>query len=139
MRAGIIIDDLVVVPGGDPRTGGMARLQVRIRLVERIARAVLLEAVRRGTAMLAHVVLAPGRLVDVVAEKSDQVRLVGGDVAAGVVPDLLVLLAGSERKAQPRGGRGRGRGGAPAAESAVPAARAEPGPTPTNHPPSPAL
>src|SRR5882762_3456533 len=60
--------------------------------------------------MAAHEVVAPARLVDVVAEKRDEVRLVGDNVAIGAEKSLLVLLAGREREAQAlRRRRRRGR------------------------------
>ncbi|MNC87114.1 hypothetical protein D3C83_28150 [compost metagenome] len=78
----------------------------------RVARAVIVE--RDGLVraiVLAHVLLAPRRFVDVVAEERDQVRRVGEDVAIGGVEALLELLAGGEGEFEffdIRGGRGCG-------------------------------
>src|SRR6185295_2289253 len=52
--------------------------------------------------VLAHVLAAPRRFVDVVAEMDDEVGLVGDEVAVGAEEALLVLLARGEGEAQPR-------------------------------------
>src|SRR5207247_1778374 len=126
--AGAVVVALVTVPGDDPRARGMRRLQVRVAAIERVARAIVRERVRLGRVVAADEVAAPARLVDVVAEKRDEVRLVGNDVAIGAEKSLLVLLAGRERQAQPlrwrrrRGRRARGH------DRAAGAARARAGP-----------
>ncbi len=84
---------------------------------------------------MAHVVAAPRRLVDVVAEKDEQVEVVAGHAMVSAVVALLVLLAGREREAQPLergvdGGRGPGPPdrthlGAGAESVPVPASRLE--------------
>ena len=58
-----------------------------------------------GRVVLAHVVAAPGRFVDVVAEERHQVGRIGGDVAIRAEVALLVLLAGGEGEAQASGRR----------------------------------
>jgi hypothetical protein len=93
----------VVVPGEDPRHGGVRVLHVGVASIERVARTVVLERVRLGRAVAAHEILAPARFVDVIAEKGDEVRIVGEDVAVGVEITLLVLLAGGEGESQPSG------------------------------------
>src|SRR2546422_11055136 len=108
----------------------MRCLQVRVAAMERVARAIVRERVRLGRVMAAHEVAAPARLVDVVAEKRDEVRLVGNDVAIGAKKSLLVLLAGCEREAQPlRRRRRRGRS-ARATDRAAGVAGGEAGPIP---------
>src|SRR4051812_34275968 len=92
----VIVVHLVVVPGEDPRAGSMRLLQVGIAAIERVARAVSLERIGLRGTMAAHVVAAPARLVDIVAEEYDEVRLVGHDVAGRPREALLVLLAESE-------------------------------------------
>ena len=69
--------------------------------------------------MAAHVLPAPGGLVDVVAEKGDEVRVVGDDVPVGAEIALLVLLAGGEGKAQPLDACSRDGRGARAADGAL--------------------
>ena len=96
---GVVVVDLVVVPGDDPGTGGMRILQVRIAPVQRMARAVVLERIGLRRAVAAHVVAAPVRLVDVVAEEGDEVGVIGRDVPVGAEVPLLVLLAGGEGEA----------------------------------------
>ncbi len=100
---GVVVVDFVVVPGHDPRAGAVRGLQIGIGLVQRIARAIVIERVRLPARVLAHMVAPPGRLVDVIAEKDDEIGRVGDDVAVGAVVALLVLLAGGEGEAQPRG------------------------------------
>ena len=113
--AGVIVFDLVVVPGDHPRTQGMRGLKVGIRLVTREAGPVIIERDRLRPFMMAHVVPAPGRLVDVIAQVDDQIQIVGQHMPVGRVIPLLVLLAGPRGEAQPRRGgiqRRRGPGAA---------------------------
>src|SRR5258708_814413 len=108
---GIVVVDLVIVPGEDPRESEVRALQVGVALVEGITRAVLVERIGLARVVLAHVLASPGRFVDVVAEKSYKVEIVAGHVAVGAEPALLVLLARSEGEAQPRHLRSSGRSG----------------------------
>jgi hypothetical protein len=107
----VVVDHLVSSQVKDPRTRGVRRLQVGVALVMGMARAVVVE--RHGfvrAIVLAHMLLAPRRLVDVVAEERDQVGRIGDDVAVGAVPALLELLARGDRELQPLDGcvrRGR--------------------------------
>ena len=127
---GVVVVDLVIVPGDDPGAGGVRGAQVGVGLVARVAHAVLGKRIGLARVVRAHMVAAPGRLVDVIAEEGDQVRRVGDDVAVGAVVALLVLLAGGEREAQRRRRRvGRGRG-ARAADRARRVARHEAVPVP---------
>ena len=74
--SGVVVLDLVVVPGRQPRAARVRRLQVRIALVQRVAGTVIREATdSRAGALVAD---ARGRrragaLVDVVAEVHDEV------------------------------------------------------------------
>src|SRR6185503_15401788 len=125
---GIVVVYLVVVPGDEPGRARVRRLQIRIGAIKRMACAIVLEGIGLWRAVRAHVVLAPGRLVDVVAEEDDQVRVVGGDVAVRAVGTLLVLLARGEGEAQPRHGGMRARRGARTSDGALRIAGGEPVP-----------
>jgi len=133
---GVVVVDLVVVPGDDPGEGGVARLQVAVRAVERVAPAIAGKVRRLPRLVAAHMVAPPRGFVDVVAEEDNEVEVLGRHVAMGDEPALLVLLARGEGEAQPRRrhamGRRRGRAadgrGASVGDEAVPvgAPRAQP-------------
>ena len=109
--AGIVVDDLVVVPGQDPRMRGVGGLQIGVALVQRVAVAVGVQRVRRACAVLAHFVGGAAPFIDVVADEEHEVHLAAGDLAMRSEVALLVVLAGSEREAQApyiRIGRRRG-------------------------------
>ena len=107
----VVVFHFVVVPREDPRARGMGGLQVRIRLVQGVARAVVVERVGLGGRVLAHVVAAPGRFVDVVAQERDEIEVVPGHMPVGAEVALLVMLAGGKREPQlVRLGGGAGRG-----------------------------
>ncbi len=115
-----VVGRLVVVPRADERDGAVQGLQVRVGLVERVPTAVVRERhdlVRRvGLAhddvLLAHGVLAGAVLVDVVAEVQDDVDLLLREVAVGAEVAGLVVGAGHDAEAHPRGCGVRRRRGA---------------------------
>ena len=97
---GVIVVDFVVVPGHEPRRRSVAALQVGIAFVERVTVAVLVERVGLAGIVLAHVIAAPRRFVDVIAEEHDEIEVFGRHVPVRRVVALLVLLARREREAQ---------------------------------------
>jgi hypothetical protein len=113
---GPVVVELVVVPGDDPRVRGVGALQVRVRLVLRVAVAVVLERgdlprrVRAGIAARGRVDVRRV-LVDVVAEVQDDVQILLGQVVVGREVAVLVLRARDEREGHrvERGAGGRGR------------------------------
>ena len=106
---GVVVLDLVVIPGDEPRTGEVRRLQIRVGLVERVAAAVIIQRDRLARAMAANGIAAERGFVDVITEVHDELGLVGDDVAIGAEVALLIVLAGREGEAQARGPRGRRR------------------------------
>jgi hypothetical protein len=101
---GVVVGDLVVVPGHEPGKGGVRGLQMRIGLVQRIAVAERRQLRRNAAAVVPHVARAPGAFVDVVAEVHDEVQRLRRHVAVGREVALLVLLARREGEAQRRRG-----------------------------------
>jgi hypothetical protein len=126
---GVVVVDLVIVPGEDPGQAACASCRS-----DRSGRARGAPGSPRGSTVravvLAHVVAAPARLVDVVAEEHDEVRIVGDDVAVGAEVALLVLLAGSERESHAAADFAGRRRGARASDAALRAARGEAVPVP---------
>ena len=108
---GVIVDHLVVVQRDDPRMRCVRCLQINVSLVERMARAVLLQRVRCRHAVLANGVSRAGALVDVVADEQHEVQFGRRHVALRCKESLLVMLARGQRDAQaPDIGIGRRRG-----------------------------
>src|SRR4030095_8506241 len=103
---GVVVLYLVIVPRAKPRVRGVRRLKIGIALVERVTDPILVERAGLRRVVLAHVVLTPGRLVDVVAEVEDQVEIVREHVVIRGVVALLVLLAGGDRETKAVGARG---------------------------------
>src|SRR5215207_10629229 len=106
---GVIVLDLVVVPGHDPGKGRVRRPQVTGTAIEGVPVAVLRERVDFRTVVPTHVaargnVLVYAVLVDVVAEVHDEVQVLLADVAVGGVVAVLVHLAGGEGEAHLRNG-----------------------------------
>ena len=95
----VVVLNLVIVPRHEPRTGRVRGAEIGIALVKRVPDPIVVERVRLGSAVLAHVILAPRRFVDVVTEVHDQIEIVAEHVAVRVVVALLVLLAGGEGQA----------------------------------------
>ena len=92
--ARVVVFDLMIVPRDDPRERGVRRLKVPIRLVLRVAVAVV--GKREAPAPLAVVandVAARRPLVDVIAEEEDRIEIFSRETRVrGVVP-LGVVLA----------------------------------------------
>ncbi len=99
---GVVVGDLVIVPGHDPGMRGVRRLQVAVGLVERIAVAELIQHRRPTAVVMAHQFPAPRDVVDVVADEQHGVQLLRRHVAQRGEIALLVLLARGEGKAQRR-------------------------------------
>lgn len=101
---GVVVFDLVVVPGRDPGEGGVGGLEIGIGFVEGVAEPV----VGKGLCLAAEVGAAADGvfgadafvLVDVVAEEEDEVEVVLDQVAVGRVVAGLIVLAGGEGKAE---------------------------------------
>ncbi len=87
----------------------MRRLQVRVGAVLRVAVTVVVERDRLEAVELPHATVAPGVLVDVVAERQHQVGPVVRHVAIGREESLFVVRAGRERELH-RGDRHAGGG-----------------------------
>jgi hypothetical protein len=126
----VVVGDLVIVPRDDPRVRGVGRLQIRVGLVERIAQAIVVERHRLGPAVLAHAREARRVLVDVVAEKDDQVEVVAEHPPVGAEVAELPVLARGEGHAQAVERRVRRRGRARPADGAHLTARAKAIPVP---------
>lgn len=102
---GVVVLDLVIVPGDDPGEGGVGGAQVRVAAVEGVAVAIAGQARRLARVVAADVaagsdVLVRPILVDVVAEVDDEVEVLGGHVPVRRAPPLLVVLAGGVREGE---------------------------------------
>src|SRR2546428_740677 len=124
----VVVLDLVVVPGDDPREGGVRGLKVLVGPVLRVTIAVVGEAeAPAALGILPHDVAAGVALVDVVAEEQHHVEILARHGGGGGVVALRVVLAGGEREAQIQHGADR-RGRPRPADRALPAAGTEPVP-----------
>ena len=124
-RPGVVVVELVVVPGDDPGAEGVHGPQVRVGLVLRVADAVVLERSDLRPDMLADLAVAARALVDVVAEVDDQVEVVLGHVLVGGIQARLEVLARGEGEPQLIGLRARGGHGAGPGDRALGVAGAE--------------
>jgi hypothetical protein len=102
---GVVVLHFVVVPGDDPREGRVCRLEILVRLVERVAVAVFGEREDLWAVMGADVtalgdVLVRAVLVDVVAEVHDEVKVLLTHPPVRRVVAVLVHLAGGEREGE---------------------------------------
>ncbi len=77
--------------------------QIRIALIQGVLDPVIVERLRFGEQVVAHQVLAPRLLVDVIAVVDDQIGIVFQDVPIGGEVAVLVLLARHQRQIQFRG------------------------------------
>jgi len=98
---GVVVLDLMVVPGDDPGERGVRRLQVRVVAVQGVAAPVAGELRGLARVVSAHVaargvVLVRPVLVDVVAEVHDEVEILPGHVPVGRVVTVFELLTGGE-------------------------------------------
>ncbi len=119
LAVAVVVLDLVVVPDRGDRVAGADRLQVRVRVVERVLAPVLLEGLRlaalggvvgphRGVLVARRDV---GALVDVVAQAHHQVDVVAGrQVGVRGVEAGHPVLAREERDPDRLAGVGRARG-----------------------------
>jgi hypothetical protein len=80
----------------------MGRLKVGVKAIKGVADAVIIEGVALGRVVVAHEVLAPGQLVDVVAEVQEEVGRIGDNLPVSGVVAVLVLLARARVDAQAR-------------------------------------
>ena len=110
-QVGVVVLDLVVVPGDDPRAGGVGGLQRRVTLVEPVAVPVGGQVADLGAVVPADAGGVDAALVDVIAEVQHDVGLVAGRMGPqGPVARLPVLAAGEQepqavaRPARPRRG-----------------------------------
>jgi hypothetical protein len=120
VRAGPVVEHLVVVPGDDPRRAPVRGLQVGVALVEAVLDPVAVEGVALHPVLLGYgSVPVPARgpdavFVDVVAEVEDHVGVLVGEMAVGGV--VAVRPRGARGEGQPQGvgaaAGGRGRLGA---------------------------
>ena len=101
-RAGVVVVDLVVVPGHQPRHGGVQALQIRIGLVLRVTVAVVGQRARLTANVAANAAGPPRPLVDVIAHKHHQVQILGLQVTVSRVIAELEVLAGAEPEPQPQ-------------------------------------
>ena len=100
MAAGVVVLDLVVVPGGDERVAGVGGLEVGVGLVLGVPEPVV-GAGRPARRRRGGGAGCAGRvLVDVVAQVQDQVEVLLGQVPVGGVVALLEVLAGDEGQVQ---------------------------------------
>ncbi len=95
-----VVLDLVIVPGHDPRRGRVELLQVGVGLVGRVAQAVVLQRGAQTVGVLADRGGARPALVDVVAEREDEIGAVLGRTTVGGEPAALPVGAGQVHHAQ---------------------------------------
>src|SRR5262249_2607233 len=127
---GVVVLDLVVVPGAEPRMARVRGLKVGVALVQRVTDAVFVERRRLARAVRPDVVRAPGGFVDVIADVDDQIEVVLAHVAIRDEVALLELLAGGEGEAETVAVSAGGRRGPRTTDPAHLASGAEPVPVP---------
>ena len=116
---GVVVADLMVVPGDDPRGDGVGALEGGVGFVEGVAGAVIVELDDLGAVVAAHAVGGGRAFINVVAEMDDEIEVLAGEVVVGGEEAGFVVLAGGEGEAEARGegvGRGRGAGAAGGAD-----------------------
>ena len=69
VQAGVVVLHLVVVPGQQPRAGGVHGLQISVALVQGVALAVVVQRQHPAPRHLAHGIRQAGVFVDVVAQE----------------------------------------------------------------------
>ena len=120
--AGVVVVDLVIVPGDHPRRRGVRRHQVAVRFVQRVAVAIVDERVELVAVVLAEAAVVPAAVgapfVDVVAGVEDEIELLVRDAPEGGEVAVLVVLAAADREAQAIDRRAGGRRGPRAADLA---------------------
>jgi hypothetical protein len=93
VAAGVVVLDLVVVPGRHERVAGVGGLQVGVGLVEGVPDAVAGKVGRLGADVAANQARPRAVLVDVVPEVQDHVEVLLGQVPVGGVVAALPALA----------------------------------------------
>ena len=106
-KPGVVVLDLVVVPGHNPGAGGVDALQRRVALVEAVAVAVGVQGRDLGAVVLADGGGVGPALVDVVAEMDHQVGVLLGRKSPRRPEAVLPVLARREQEAQPISAPGR--------------------------------
>ena len=98
---GAVVVEFVIVPGNEPRTGGVYGLEILVAFVLGVADAVLVQGFDFGSLMGADFTVSSGGVfVDVVAEVKDKVGLVGGHLLVGGEEAGFEVLAGGDGKAE---------------------------------------
>ena len=115
---GVVVVDFVVIPGDDPRDGGVHRLQGGVGLVLRVPIAIVVERLQFFAHMPANLPDSPRPLIDVVAQVNDQVGVLSRHVLVGGVEPRFEVLARGDAKAEAGGECPSSRGGAGASPRA---------------------
>ena len=127
---GVVVLDLVIVPHVEPRRGGVRGLERGIGLVLGVAIPVLGERAHVAALVPAYPVRVRGVLVDVVAEKHDEIEILGRHVAPGRVVTVIPPLAARDGEVEGGDLHVGSRRGARATDHALLAERAEAIPIP---------
>ena len=98
--AGVVVADLVVVPGDDPGGEGVGALEGGIGFIEPVAGAVVVELDDLGAVVAADAVGGGRAFVNVVAEMDDEIEVLAREVVVGGEEAGLVVLAGGEGETQ---------------------------------------
>ena len=114
----VIVVHFMIVPGHRPGGRGVGGLQVGVRAIGLVTRAIVRQGPDFRPLVAPHQILSPGTFVDVVAQMDDEVELLVGHVPIGGVKAMLVLLAGGEGEAETADIGGAGGGSARAAHGA---------------------
>ena len=100
---GVVVVELVVIPGDEPRATPMHFLEVPVGTVEGVAAAVVFEgddAGLGGPGVAADLFVLGGAFVNVVAEVEDEIRVILGHALIGRVVAVFVMLARGEGETQ---------------------------------------
>jgi hypothetical protein len=97
---GVVVGHLMVVPRNDPGGHGVGGLEGGVGAVERVAGAVIVEGENLAAVVAAHLAVARGAFVDVVAKVDDEIEVFAGDMFEGGEETGLVVLAGDEGEAE---------------------------------------
>ena len=100
LRPGVVVFDLVVVPGEGPGHRCVDVLQVAVGFVLGVTHAIAIQRVGLRTDMAAYQVVAPVALVDVVADEEHQVEIFIEQMPVRREVRLFVMLAGGHGEAQ---------------------------------------
>ena len=91
---GIIVFDLMVIPGDYPRERGVRRLQIWVGFIKGVPVSVIAQRAGFARSMMANFSSTPAGFINVVAEKQNKVEILAGEIAVGNIIALLVLLTG---------------------------------------------